>query len=242
MIADVWRGQLEDGRAVVVKATDYDATLEAEGLEALAAAGAPVPTVLAVDASTLVMSHVSGPPRWRELGATLAAVHGHRGERFGWHQDNVIGPLPQDNTERESWSEFYIEQRLRPWLDTSDLPASVRRRLRAACDGPLPELLEHGAAPSLVHGDLWSGNIVAGRALIDPAVHHADREFELAFAALFGGIPDDFWEGYHGTWPLDAGWQRRRPALQLYHLLVHVELFGAGYAASVVQRLDQLGC
>lgn len=241
MIADVWRGELADGRPVVVKVTDYDAALEADGLEALAAAGAPVPTVHAVDSSVLVMSYVSGPPMWRELGATLAAVHGHEGEEFGWYQDNVIGPLPQDNTPRTSWGEFYVEQRIRPWLHIAALPESVRRRLSGACDGPLADLLEHGGNPSLVHGDLWSGNIVAGRAIIDPAVHRADREFELAFADLFGGIPHDFWRGYLEAWPLDAGWERRRPALQLYHLLVHVELFGQGYVGAVIQRLDRLG-
>jgi fructosamine-3-kinase len=101
--------------------------------------------------------------------------------------------------------------------------------------------LDHDAGPSLVHGDLWSGNIVDGRALIDPAVSFSDREIDLAFATVFGGIPSDFFAGYVEAWPLDPGWERRRPALQLYHLLVHVELFGEGYVPMVTTRLDQLG-
>jgi fructosamine-3-kinase len=92
-----------------------------------------------------------------------------------------------------------------------------------------------------VHGDLWSGNIVAGRWLIDPAVHFADRELDLAFAAVFGGIPARMWSAYEESWPLDEGWEARRPALQLYHLLVHVRLFGGGYRAMVADRLDALG-
>ncbi|MEX1177223.1 MAG: fructosamine kinase family protein [Nitriliruptor sp.] len=96
-VAQVWRAELADGRAAVVKATPYDAELEAEGLRALGDAGAPVPAVLGVDHDVLVLEHVAGPPDWAGLGAALAAVHGHHGEAFGWHRDNVIGPLPQAN-------------------------------------------------------------------------------------------------------------------------------------------------
>lgn len=240
VIADVWLAELDAG-TVVVKAPAYDARLEADGLEALAAAGAPVPAVLAATATTLVLEHVSGTPAWARLGRTLAQVHGHTGETFGWHTDNVIGPLPQDNTRTGDWPSFYRDRRLRPHLDVPALPGPVRERLTAALEGPLRELLDHDAEPSLVHGDLWSGNVVDGAFLIDPAVHRADREFELAFADLFGGLPRPFWHAYLSAWPLDAGWQGRRPALQLYHLLVHVALFGSGYVGAVVQRLDRLG-
>lgn len=241
MIADVWQGRLSDGTEVVVKSTDYDAQLEAEGLEALGDAGAPVPSVVAVDTDVLVLELVRGEPDWETLGARVATVHRHRGDHFGWHRDNVIGPLPQDNGESDDWGEFYATRRVFAWSDADALPDEVRRRLHRACDGPLQALVDHDAPPSLVHGDLWSGNVVDGAYLIDPAVHHADREFELAFAALFGGIPRAFWNGYEAAWPLDDGWQDRRPALQLYHLLVHVELFGAGYVGQVGRRLDELG-
>jgi fructosamine-3-kinase len=132
-----------------------------------------------------------------------------------------------------------VERRLRPFLDV--LPDDVRRRMERAGDGPLHELLDHDVRPALVHGDLWSGNVVAGRWLIDPAVHRADREFELAFATLFGGLPPRLLDTYLDAAPLDPGWDRRRPALQLYHLLVHVAMFGQGWLAGVVQRLELLG-
>ncbi len=241
MVAEVWRAELADGRTVVVKSTPADADLEAEGLEALGVAGAPVPAVLGIDGSTLVLEHVVGDRDWAALGRTLAGVHGHLGTDFGWHRDNVIGPLTQDNTRTERWPGFYVEHRIAPHLDHPALPDEVRGRLEAAMAGPLPALLEHDAPASLIHGDLWSGNVLDGAYLIDPAVCHADRELDLAFLELFGGAPSAFWSGYREVWPLDAAFERRRPALQLYHLLVHVGLFGAGYVRGVITRLDELG-
>lgn len=240
-ICEVWRARLSDGRAVVVKRTPYPAQIEADGLTALADGGAPVPEVLAADADVLVLEAVEGPPDWAGLGAALARVHGHTGETFGWHRDNLIGSLPQRNDPTPDWPAFYAEHRIRPWLDAPALPGAVRARLEAACDGPLLELLAHDPPASLVHGDLWSGNVVDGRWLIDPAVCRADREYELAFMDFFGGFPDALTDAYHREWPLDDGWQARRPALQLYHLLVHVQLFGSGYVGPVVSRLDTLG-
>ncbi|WP_165492040.1 fructosamine kinase family protein [Egibacter rhizosphaerae] len=244
-ICDVWRVELTDGRAAVLKRTPYPAGVEADGLAALAAAGAPVPAVLGVGDDVLVLEEVgAGPPgeaEWRDLGRALAGMHADTGEAYGWHRDNLIGSLPQANDPDDDWPRFYAERRLRPWLGATALPKELRRRLERALDGPLQDLLATGNPPSLVHGDLWNGNVVDGRWLIDPAVHRADREFELAFADLFGGFPPAFHEGYAETWPLPEGWQRRRPALQLYHLLVHVELFGAGFAGAVGSRLDALG-
>ena len=240
-ICDVWRATLSDGTDVVVKRTPYPAQVEADGLAALRDAGGPVPAVLGVDRDVLVLEHVGGPADWAQLGTAVARVHADAGEAFGWHQDNLIGSLPQANPRTSHWPEFYAEQRIRPWLGARALPGEVRHRLEVACEGPLLDLLDTDPPASLIHGDLWSGNVVEGRWLIDPAVCRADRELELAFADLFGGLPQAFGDAYAGEWPLASGWQQRRPALQLYHLLVHVELFGAGYVGSVIGRLDALG-
>jgi fructosamine-3-kinase len=239
-IAEVVRAELADGREVVVKTTTYAADLEAEGLRALAAAGAPVPQVLHVEPRRLVLTHVAGPPDWEGLGQAVARLHEHTAERFGWHRDNVIGPLPQPNGWLPTWPAFHLERRLAPYL--TDLPPELATRLERAMSGPLPDLLDHDAVPSLVHGDLWTGNVVEGRWLIDPAVHHADREVDLAMLTLFGDAPAAFHHAYAEVWPLDQGWERRRPALQLGPLLVHVRLFGSGYLASVARRLELLGC
>ncbi len=238
-VAQVFQAELPDGRRVVVKRSPTDAGLEAEGLDALRQAGAPTPAVLGVDAHVLVIEHVTGPGDLRALGHGLATAHQQRGPAFGWHRDNVIGPLPQRNPWTDDWPTFFVEQRVTPYLN--DLPTEVARRLERATSGPLPDLLDHDVAPSLVHGDLWSGNIVGDRWLIDPAVNHGDRELDLAMLALFGGVPPALLAGYEEVWPLDDGWERRRPALQLYHLLVHVRLFGAGYLGAVTSRLDGLG-
>lgn len=240
-ICDVWAVELDDGKTVVVKETPYPAAIEADGLRALAAAGTPVPEVLAVEDTRLILEHVSGPPDWPDLGKRLAAQHASTGPAYGWPTDNRIGPLAQHNGYLESWPEFFAQRRVLPYLDAPALPEDLRRRILRGLERNAEDLLGHRPPASLVHGDLWIGNVIDGRWLIDPAVHHADREYELAFAALFGGFPDDFWAAYEATWPLPEGWRRRRPALQLPHLLVHVKLFGAGYVGAVAARVDALG-
>ncbi len=202
-------------------------------------AGAPVPKIFEVTPDRLTMERVSGSPNWPQLGRCLATVHRTTNDVFGWHRDNVIGDRPQRNPPTVRWPEFFIENRLRTWIPS--LPRAVGTRLERACEVVLPRLLDHGAVPSLVHGDLWAGNVVDGAYLIDPAVSYSDREVELAFATLFGGIPESFFASYRETWPLDDGWEERRPALQLYHALVHVAIFGEGYVPMVVERLDTLG-
>jgi len=227
---------------VAVKRTTYDARLEADGLTRLHAAGAPVPEILRVDQSEIVMDWVAGTPRWEELGATLAAVHRETSGAFGYDIDNIIGSLPQRNSWMDSWGEFFAANRVVVHLDDAAVPDRLRLRLLAASDGPLQALLEeHSPVPSLVHGDIWSGNIIDGAFLIDPAVSFSDREVELAFMAVFGGIPQAMWSGYLDAWPLKDGWERRRLALQLHHLLVHVRLFGGGYVGMVEDRLNRLG-
>ena len=241
-ICAVWAVELEDGSRVVVKDTPYPATVEADGLAALAAAGAPVPAVLLVEDSLLVLEHVAaGAPDWAGLGARVAELHRSIGPAFGWSEDNRIGPLVQPNGLLDRWPEFYALRRVRPHLDSPALPVDLRRRIERGLEHHIDELLPQRPPASLVHGDLWSGNVIDGRWLIDPAVHHADREYELAFAEVFGGFPSEFWSSYQDAWPLPEGWQRRRPALQLSHLLVHVRLFGGGYAGAVAARLDALG-
>jgi fructosamine-3-kinase len=240
-IDDVWEVTLGDRRRVVVKRTRAPATFEAEGLGVLSAAGAPVPEVLSHRDHVLVMTHVSGAPDWAGLGRSLATVHRSTGEAFGWHRDNVLGPLPQRNTPSPDWPTFYAERRIVPYLGIDDLPDEAARRLERACHGPMLRLLDHDPVPSLVHGDLWAGNVVDGRWLIDPAVHHADREVELAYMDLFGRLPRPMWDAYLDAWPLAEGWEQRRPALQLYNLLVHVAIFGRRYVEPIVSRLDDLG-
>jgi fructosamine-3-kinase len=239
-VADTWRVTLSDDRDVVVKTGSTDARLEAEGLDALRTAGGTVPVVLAVDRDVLVLEHVAGRGDPRTFGRMLADVHATTATDFGWHRDNVIGPLPQRNDHSTDWPTFLASQRLAPHLGV--LPPDLARRLRSAIDdGRLAGELDHDPAPSLVHGDLWSGNVLGWRWLIDPAVHYADREVDLAMLELFGDLPPAFLDGYTEVAPLPAGVARRRLVLQLVPLLVHVRLFGASYLGGIEQRMRRLG-
>lgn len=245
-IGRAWAVTTDRGQELVVKATPYEADLEAEGLRALQQAGAPVPTVHHVGSDLLVMDLVTGSGDHAALGTALARAHdparapgGEDG--FGWHRDNLLGTVTQDNTPRASWPDFFVEHRIHPYLEADALPVEVARRLEQACTGPLRDLVDHDARPSLVHGDLWPGNVVDGSWLIDPAVHRADAEVDLAAACLFGGLPRAFFEAYERERPLDGGWRHRRPALQLPHLLAHVVMFGHGWVGAVTGRLDTLG-
>jgi fructosamine-3-kinase len=223
---------------------------EAEGLGALAAARAlRVPEVIAHGDSPafLLLEHVAPGRPARDfaerLGEGLAALHrAARGAPWGWERDNYIGSLPQSNAPADTWGEFWRDRRLVPQL------ARARRqgRLAGAEGRVLDRLLERCAellapvedeGPSLLHGDLWGGNVYADGAgrpvLIDPAVHRGHREVDLAMSELFGGFPAAWPRAYAATRPLDPEYSRFRRALyQLYYLLVHVNLFGSGYEAA----------
>lgn len=241
-ICDVWDGTLADGTRVAVKRAPYEVDVEVDGLAALDDAGAPVPEVLGADDDVLVLRHVTGAPAWEWLGGRLAQVHrATAAQQFGWHRDNLLGRAVQPGGWSDDWPTFFAEHRIQPLLSAPAVPDAVRGRIERAIRGPLPDLIgAHDPRPSLIHGDLWSGNIIDGRWLIDPAVWLADRELELAFTRLFGGVPEAFFAGYDAAWPLPDGAARRRPALQLYHLLIHVWHFGASYLAPLTDRLDEL--
>ncbi|HEY0153597.1 MAG TPA: fructosamine kinase family protein [Longimicrobium sp.] len=233
---------------------------EALGLEALAAAGCGlvVPRVLAIcddpepgTPAWLALEWLSPAMRAADfgerLGRGLAALH-RSGGAWGWEEDNFIGSLPQENAPAGSWADFWWSRRLGPQLrrarTAGRLPGHEREweRLREA----LPRLLVAGEedGPSLLHGDLWSGNVVAtarGPALVDPAAYRGHREVDLAMTQLFGGFGADFYAAYEEAWPLRPGYhEARRGVYQLYYLLVHVNLFGGGYVAQTAEVLQRV--
>lgn len=237
--------RLADGREVVVKRCPYPAEVEAEGLLALAAAGGPVPVVIAAAGHVLVLEHVRGEPAWADLGRALARMHsapqpGSDGPRFGWHRDNPAGLFDQQNTWCDDWPTFFVQHRILAHLDDSAVPASVAHRLRWACAGPLPELLPADPPVSLTHGDLWFGNVVDGHWIVDPAVSYADRELDLAFM-LGGGLPDELFDAYQREWPFAPGFEKRRPALALHKMLVGLRHFGPARLQRIVDVLDHYG-
>ena len=156
LICTTTRERLADGRVVVVKRCPYPAEVEAEGLMALAAAGAPTPAVLGTAADVLVLEYVSGSPDWAGLGRAMATVHRTTADRYGWHRDNPAGRFDQRNDWSEDWQTFFVERRILAHLADPEVPAPIAERLRAACAGPLKEMLPADPPASLTHGDLWS--------------------------------------------------------------------------------------
>jgi fructosamine-3-kinase len=241
-ICSTTRGRLADGREVVVKRCPYPAEVEADGLAALAAAGAPVPAVLGVAHNVLVLERVGGPPDWPALGRAIARLHRRTGDRFGWHRDNFQGMTRQHNAWSDDWPSFYVECRVQVHLADPKVPAQLRRRLERACEGPLPALLRPRPPASLTHGDLWVANVVEGRWLVDPAVSFADRELELAYMQLSNSLPAELLAAYLKAWPPDPGYARRRPALQLHKFLNNIRHFGPDrYVPRIEAILDGYG-
>ncbi len=194
-----------------------------------------------------------GPGYGARLGRGLALLHGGDGEEdadpgdggdvtgYGWRRDNFIGSLPQENQPSRDWSTFWRDRRLAPQLRMarsggwfSGKEGRILDTLLDRLDDLLPP--EEMAGPGLLHGDLWSGNYYPGPGsepvLIDPAVYRGEGEVDLAMMELFGSFPRGFLEGYQEIRPLRPAYDAfRRDLYQLYYLLVHVNLFGGGYAA-----------
>lgn len=229
---------------------------EAEGLLALAAAPHAAtervprtPDVFLVGADFLLLEDLQpGSPQagfWERLGRELAVLHLHTNPEFGFQHDNYIGSTPQPNTWCADGFAFFAEHRLlfqarlarrRGLLPPDDLLA-VKRLV-----GRLSHLVPEQPA-SLLHGDLWSGNVLSTAfgvpALIDPAVYYGWAEAELAMTALFGAFPERFYLAYSEMRPLEKGYRQRFGLYNLYHLLNHLNLFGSGYLADVQAILNR---
>lgn len=182
---------------------------------------------------------------WEKMGRNLAHLHQvSLSDRFGWHCNNTIGSTPQINTISNNWADFFAHQRI-----------GYQLRLAKERGGNFPDedqvipaiseiLSQHQPHPSLVHGDLWSGNAaitVDGEPVIlDPATYWGDREVDLAMTELFGGFPAAFYRGYNDVFPLDASYQKRKTLYNLYHILNHFNLFGGGYASQANRMLQEI--
>jgi fructosamine-3-kinase len=230
---------------------NFDA--EADGLAALAASGARVPSPLCrgeADAEAfLVLEYleIRGSGDHAALGRALALVHSARGEFFGWRRDNYIGTTPQRNRRASSWADFWRDSRLRPQLDLgrkNGLRADLSKKGERLVEAVPLLLSDHAPPASLLHGDLWGGNagFLADGApvLFDPAVYWGDRETDLAMTELFGGFDPEFYSAYAEVLPLDDGYAKRKPLYNLYHVLNHANLFGGSYVAQAERLIDRL--
>lgn len=229
---------------------------EAAGLSEIVETGAiraprPVCSGVHGDQAFLVLEYLalaSGHGRSQELlGQQLARLHAPRQAQFGWRMDNTIGSTPQINTPSPDWVGFWRERRLGFQLALAARHGygGTLQRKGERLLGELPAFFSgYTPYPSLLHGDLWSGNYAAdeqGRPVIfDPAVYHGDRETDLAMTELFGGFEARFYRAYREALPLDPGYRARATLYNLYHVLNHLNLFGGGYRAQAERMLDEL--
>ena len=181
------------------------------------------------------------------LGEQLAALHDVSSDRFGWSQDNYIGTTPQLNNRSGNWAEFWRDFRMKPQLEMAKANGfrgqflDKGERLLTSLD---QLMRDHVPAASLLHGDLWAGNKAftnGGQPVIfDPASYYGDRETDIAMTELFGGFEPAFYTAYHTHSPLPAGYPLRRDLYKLYHVLNHLNLFGAAYLSRSENIIDGL--
>jgi fructosamine-3-kinase len=257
-IGEVYRVYMPDNSSVVAKVADgTNSTLEPEGymLRYLKThSRLPVPEVFHSSSTLLVMAFIEGNSSLsakaeQHAAELLADLHSIRGAAFGLEGDTLIGGLHQPNPLTDSWIAFFRDQRLlymaREAARTGRLPAALLKRLETF-SAHLDKWLHEPDYPSLIHGDMWTTNILARNdritGFLDPAIYYAHPEIELAFSTLFNTFDRDFFRRYHELRPIEAGFfEERRDIYNLYPLLVHVRLFGGMYASAVGQILGKFG-
>ncbi len=262
-INEALRLTLSDGNEIFMKTNSLKNasffTAEAAGLTALASTEAiGLPAILGTGTdigggfSFLLLKMIKGGARirtyWETLGRELAQLHqadcsrfsGHG--RYGFETDNYIGMSAQRNAPGDSWVEFFRENRLEPQFKRAEryFGSEDMKRIHALLDN-LDRLLIEPEYPSLLHGDLWGGNVMTGDDgkawLIDPAVYVGHREVDIAMTELFGGFPQSFYASYQESAPLEPGYQDRLELYNLYQLLNHLNMFGGSYLSSVLRTV-----
>ena len=238
-------------------------TAEAAGLSAIETTGViKTPSILCtgtddgedVGYSFLLLKFIkSAKPRsdyWETFARDLAALHKADTKifeisgKFGFFQNNFIGARAQNNTPSDSWISFFRDNRLAPQFKDADsyFTAEDRTKITKLLDH-LEDFLIEPNQPSLLHGDLWSGNVMCGpegkAMLIDPAAYIGHAEADLAMTELFGGFPEKFYDAYREANPLEPGYENRRDLYNLYQLLNHLNLFGPTYLGPVLSIVDE---
>ena len=256
-IGEVYRAELEDGSTLVAKVDrKAEAHLEREAymLRYLREnSDLPVPEVYHGSETLLLMEFIEGSSRFSKgaehhAAGLLASLHDVTADAYGHERNTLIGSLDQPNPWNESWIEFFREHRLLYLAgvahESGRLPTEDRRRINRLAE-KLEDFIEEPKKPSLIHGDVWSANVLAKgdriSAFLDPAIYHADREMELAFISLFNSFGQDFLDRYGEIRGIRDGFETRRDVYNLYPLLVHVYFFGGGYLNSVQNTLGRFG-
>ncbi len=247
-----------DGQALFIKHDPSESGIliaEAEGLQALAMTHSiRIPRVFSAQKAWLVLEAIIREPAgnlfWQRLAEGLVHLHRTRGA-LGWNKDNFIGRMPQQNlwpSHNRNWADFFWQKRLLPQIEElrrkgiwTDREEAKRQLLYSRV---FQALKTQDEEPQLMHGDLWSGNILCAvgqePVLIDPAVYYGQRETDLAMTELFGGFSPLFYQRYRELYPMTEGYEQRRPIYNFYHKLNHANLYGSGFIWDVQKTLLDL--
>lgn len=264
-INDAYALVLSDGQKIFMKTNAVNNyrffSTEERGLSALRATGAiGVPKLLGTGIdkergfSFLLLEFLesTAPIKtyWEEFGRQLARMHradcSAFGNTYGFPEDNFIGATVQKNTPKTSWIDFFRDCRLKLQITMAKqyFDVGLRKKLDYLLTH-LEDYIQEPAFPSVLHGDLWGGNVICGRDgkawLIDPAAYVGDFETDLAMTELFGRFPSAFYAAYAEINPIDSGYRERKKIYQLYHILNHLNLFGRSYLGSVAALVEEIG-
>jgi len=240
-ISEVFEVVLASGERRVAKLGRV-VCVEARMLQQIAKTGVAVPEVVDCTEDLMVMTHCLGRSgigsAWCELAGALPQIWSLEATDYGWDEDYALGAVALPNGRMASWCAFWRENRLLCHLP--QLPADLAARIEKLATR-LDEILPAHPAASLLHGDLWGGNVLSEgtsvAALIDPACYHGDREVDVAMLTLFDRPTERFFHALE----LEPGWEGRLPAYRLFPLLVHYRMFGAGYRSGIESELARLG-
>jgi fructosamine-3-kinase len=225
---------------------------EAAGLDELRKPNAlNIPRVIKTATNYLILENIVAGIKtkyfWEDFGKSFALLHKFTAKSYGFYMDNFLGSTLQINQSEASstWSDFFFTNRLLfqfKLAEKNDIVDSHFRNSFIKLEKRINSILDTQALPSLLHGDLWSGNFIAsvdGSAwLIDPAVYYGHREADLAMTKLFGGFNNAFYESYNNEFPLDEGYKYRESIYKLYHILNHLNLFGKGYYQQAISLMN----
>lgn len=256
-IGDIYMVWVEDQKYVLKTSESKEKlAIEAHMLKDLYEAKIRVPDVILSKGSFLVLEHIETMDQTKttqEIAAAklLSRLHSVTNESrmYGYYYDTTIGPFPQKNEQTQyNWTLFLGQMRIMPMArycyDEGKIPKQMLERLEALCRDLYKRIDMSTIYPSLLHGDVWSGNVLferEGACLIDPAIYYGDKEMELAFILLFGTFGETFFNAYQENHPLsDDFYESKVPLYQIYPLLVHVALYGGSYVRELEHTLKRL--